>query len=261
MNQDEIDYLNEAEFDTFFNALFPYGILGNDVLNEFGPGLKWEFPTWRSFARSLFTLLPGSWQPQFSIEISNTKYECRTSLESRVLKAEHPAFVLHVAQCLWDVFSDNNQVITADGRGVADWGFRGWSHFMNEQITKTTVQWREEDYFYFGLGDYQHSDVYDVNEIYLMIFRRLKAQGADWLYNPPEIFGITLGATAEAANASRSGKRLSPEEEAFIKDLQAMREALQAMNEGLRSTVVSNTPPPVAAYRSIFGRNPRGWPS
>ncbi|MBL9171552.1 MAG: hypothetical protein JNN07_27725 [Verrucomicrobiales bacterium] len=258
MNQDETDYLSEAELDAFFNALFPHGILGNDVLNEFGPGLKWKFPTWRSLARSLFTLVPGSWQPQFSIEIANTKYESRTSLGSRVLEAEHPQFVLHVAQCLWDVFSDNNQVITADGRGVGNWGFRGWSHFMNEQITKTRELWREEDYFYFGLGDYQHSHVYDVNEIHLMIFRRLKAQGADWLYNPPENFLMMLGETASDVGASRSGKRLCPEEEALIKDLIAMREALPGMHQGLLGTVCSD-PPPVAAYRSIYGRNPRGW--
>jgi hypothetical protein len=262
MSQDEIHYLNEAEVEAFFNALFPYGIVGNDVLNEFGPGLKWEFPTWRSLARSLFTLLPGSWQPRFSIEISNTKYESRNRLDSRVLRAERPALAMHVAQCLWDVFSDNNQVITSDGRGVADWGFRGWSHFMNEQIAKTIGQWREENYFYFAMGDYQHSHVYDVNEIYLMIFRRLKAHGADWLYNPPESFLMTVGATDETVNASRSGRRLCPEEEAVIKELQAMRESVPGMNQGLRGTWASiPPPPPVAAYQSIFGGDPRGWSS
>ena len=262
MHQDEIDYLNEAELDAFFNALFPYGILGNDVLNEFGSRLKWQSPFWLSFARSLFALLPGSWQPPLGIEISNAKYESRNSLESRVLKAERPAVAMHVAQCLWDVFSDNNQVITADGRGVADWSFRDWSHFMNEQIAKTTGQWREDDYFYFALCDYQHSDVYDVNEIYLMIFRRLKAHGADWLYHPPELFAITLGATAAVVNARRAGTHLCLEEQQFLKDYQAMREDLQKINEGLRQTLISRPPPPpVAAYRSVYGRHPQGWPS
>jgi hypothetical protein len=51
-----------------------------------------------------------------------------------------------VGLCLWDVCSDNHEVIAADGR-VADIGsFRGAGRFLDEYLTRDQDGWREGDY-------------------------------------------------------------------------------------------------------------------
>ena len=57
-----------------------------------------------------------------------------------------------VGMCLWDIFSDNHDVIAADGR-LADIGsFRGAGAFIDEHLTRDQDGWREGDYMRFYMG-------------------------------------------------------------------------------------------------------------
>lgn len=50
-----------------------------------------------------------------------------------------------VGLCLWDVFSDNHDVIAADGR-ISDIGsFRGAGAFLDEHLARSQDSWREGD--------------------------------------------------------------------------------------------------------------------
>lgn len=51
-----------------------------------------------------------------------------------------------VGLCLWDVFSDNDDVIAADGRAVDIGSFRGAGAFLDEHLTRGQDCWREGDY-------------------------------------------------------------------------------------------------------------------
>ena len=94
--------------------------------------------------------------------------------------------------CLWDVFSDNHDVIAADGR-VADIGsFRGASRFLDSHLSRDQDGWRREDYLRFYLGTIGISRRADLMPVYAMIFRRLKAMGADWVYHFPELGSSSL---------------------------------------------------------------------
>lgn len=63
-----------------------------------------------------------------------------------------------VGRRLWDIFSDNHEVIAADGR-VADIGsFRGASAFLDECASGIRGTWREGDYMRFYLGTIWMSD-------------------------------------------------------------------------------------------------------
>jgi hypothetical protein len=54
-----------------------------------------------------------------------------------------------VGLCLWDTFSDNHEVIAADGR-LADIGsFRGAGAFTDEHLTRERNGCREGDYLRF----------------------------------------------------------------------------------------------------------------
>ena len=46
-------------------------------------------------------------------------------------------------QCLWDVFSDNHEVIAADGRLVNMGSFRGASAFLDEHVSGDSCSGRE----------------------------------------------------------------------------------------------------------------------
>lgn len=57
-----------------------------------------------------------------------------------------------VGLCLWDTFSDNHEVIAADGR-LADIGsLRGTGAFIDEHLTRDRDGWREGDYMRFYMG-------------------------------------------------------------------------------------------------------------
>ena len=82
-----------------------------------------------------------------------------------------------VGLCLWDVFSDNHDVIIADGR-VADIGsFRAAGAFLDEHLTRGQDRWREGDYLRFYLGTIWISRRADLTPVYAMIFRRLRSVG------------------------------------------------------------------------------------
>ncbi len=58
-----------------------------------------------------------------------------------------------IGQCLWDIFSNNHEVIATDGR-VADIGsFRGASAFLDEYVSgHASSARREEDHMRFYMG-------------------------------------------------------------------------------------------------------------
>ena len=98
-----------------------------------------------------------------------------------------------VGLCLWDVFSDNHDVITADGR-VADIGsFRGAGAFLDEHLMGNRGGWDEGDYLRFYLGTIWINARADLTPMYAMIFRRIKALGGDWVYHFPELGLVDLG--------------------------------------------------------------------
>ena len=89
-----------------------------------------------------------------------------------------------VGLCLWDIFSDNHEVIAADGR-LADIGsFRGSGAFIDQHLTSGNDWWREGDYLRFCLGTMWIARRADLAPVYAMIFSRLKALGADWATFP-----------------------------------------------------------------------------
>jgi hypothetical protein len=107
-----------------------------------------------------------------------------------------------VGLCLWDIFSDNHDVIAADGR-IADIGsFRGAGAFLDEYLTRDQEGWRDGDYMRFYMGTIWISRRADLMPVYSMIFRRLKAAGADWVYHFPEIGIVELARADDVDKAA-----------------------------------------------------------
>lgn len=100
-----------------------------------------------------------------------------------------------VGLCLWDVFSDNHDVITADGRSADIGSFRGAGAFLDKHLTGDRGGRREGDYLRFYLGTIWICGRADLTPVYVMIYRRIKALGGDWICHFPHVGLVDLGAS------------------------------------------------------------------
>ncbi len=91
-----------------------------------------------------------------------------------------------LGQCLWDVFSDNHDVIAADGRIVSLGSFRGSGGFLADFLEYGPTppppddpddlwsSWDRSDYLRFYMGTAFISGRADLTPVYALIFRRLQ---------------------------------------------------------------------------------------
>lgn len=162
-----------------------------------------------------------------------------------------------VGLCLWDVFSDNHDVIAADGRAVDIGAFRGAGAFLDEHLTRDQDRWREGDYLRFYLGTISVSRRADLTPVYAMIFRRVRSLGADWVYHFSELYLTELAPNDPGAEQSASYSA----SESAAAEMARFRAEIEEMNASAREEAMDRPPPAtVCAYRQVYGRDPRGWP-
>jgi hypothetical protein len=171
-----------------------------------------------------------------------------------------------VGLCLWDIFSDNHDVIAADGRFADIGSFRGAGAFLDEYLTCDQEGWRDGDYMRFYMGTIWISRRAELTHVYAMIFRRLTMVGADWVYHFPEIGIVEL---APADDTDKAGDRYSVSQAAVAEleaeqrrvEVERFRAELREANARAREVAMDRPPPAtVHAYRLVYGRDPRGWP-
>lgn len=283
METRETKRLTDPELHALFDRLFPHGFCGADVLAEiapegwehspllvcFHPSVKQLFEErltihrnleeWRRLGRLRGGTTAVDPRPEPTLE------DVRRGFEPSPVDQDEEVTEL-VGLCLWDVFSDNHDVIVADGR-VADIGsFRGAGAFLDEHLTRDQDGWREGDYLRFYLGTIWISRRADLAPVYAMIFRRLKAMDADWVYHFPEVGIIELTPPGDTDN---SDKRYSVSQSAVAEleaqqrraEVERFRAELREANARAREEAMDQPPPAtVRAYRQVHGRDPRGWP-
>ena len=254
--------LTNDECVALFRRLFPRGVAGQDVLAEIAPG-NWErsplaaafHPSVEQvhrealrFHRSAAHLMrrrpPPASPPEPTVD------EIRRTWRDEPADADREVRDL-VGRCLWDVFSDNHEVIAADGRAVDIGSFRGAGGFIADLLSAEPGT-RGYDYVDFYMGTLWIAHRADLTPVFTAIFRRLVAQGCDWRYTFPQVYLVDFG----DLDALPLGERLERERQRAEMDAmveEGHREALE---------VAKNRPPPstVAAYRRVFGHWPRGWP-
>ena len=249
------DRLTEHECEVLFDRLIPHGVAGDDVLAEIAPE-GWErSPLLAVFHPSLEQVHGETvrmhrnldrWRPpdDRGLKPEPTLEDTRASWHETPVAREREVREL-VAMCLWDVFSDNNDVHTPDGR-VADIGsFRGAAGFLADRLDRETRE-RQYDYMDFYMGSIWVRQRADLTPVYRAIFRRLRDLDCDWQYVFPRLYAFNLRGDAE-----REGDREESE----------LQETLEA---SYRESVeeARHEPPPatVAAYREVYGQFPPGWP-
>ena len=171
-----------------------------------------------------------------------------------------------IGLCLWDVFSNNRDVVAAGGRTVDIGSFRGASAFLDEHLTRGQDGWREGDHMRFYMGTIWLARRADLTPVDAMIFRRLRAVGADWVYHFPQVFVTEFGPRDSDAGRSASYSV----SESAVAELEAQkrraetapfRAGLDQANVRAREHALDQPPPAVVrAYREVYRRDPLGRP-
>jgi hypothetical protein len=280
----EAKRLTGRELHALFDELFPHGFASADVLAEIAPegwehspllacfhpsveqlfeervALHRNLEEWRQLRRKRKGETTVTHEPEPTIDDVRREYEpLPVNEEDEVTEL--------VGLSLWDVFSDNHDVIATDGR-LADIGsFRAVGAFLDEYLTRSEEGRTDGDYLTFYLGTIWISRRADLQPVCAMIFRRLKAAGADWVYHFPELGIVDLGASDDDTDKPNKAYSLS---EAAVAELNAQqrraeverfRAELREANARAREEAMDLPPPAtVRAYRQVYGRDPRGWP-
>ena len=173
--------------------------------------------------------------------------------------------------CLWDIFSNNHEVIAADGRIVDLGSFRGSagviSDFYESLPALDNADLRDADgsgYMDFYMGTYCLGKRADLTPIYRVIFRRLKALGADWSYSFPRLHLIDFSGCKNDSSASydpSTAFQKEAERIAKASEVTAMRRKLdRELQSAKRKARTQKPPATVASYQAVYGKFPIGWP-
>lgn len=177
--------------------------------------------------------------------------------------------------CLWDVFSDNHDVIATDGRVVHLGSFRGSAGVIADFFEGSRGRdegsedgiwsaWNGGDYMRFYMGTWGMARRADLGPVYRLIFHRLKSLGADWAYSFPRLHLIDFGPREEdAGTAYDPSAALAKETErkARADELRKMRQKMERYTLAAKREARRNEPPAtVRAYQEVFRKFPADWP-
>lgn len=298
---------SEAECIEEFHRLFPQGLAGEDVLAEIAPAGWEKSPLTSAFHPTLDQVYEEA--VGFHENLENlpwskagdkkekrpapTREEIAAEFEETPIEPRHECAQL-VGECLWDIFSDNHEVVAPDRRVLDLGSFRASAGFIADfakpdlkpfelpelppELSKFSLKLPEGfppidmSYMQFYMGSSRTARRTDLAPIYHMIFRRLKARGHDWVYHFPELHIVDMRPLKEQMDeeaGEKSWESYDPsesfgkeaEEAEHDREIDEMREKLA---EGHREAIEASRdkPPPrtVLAYRAVYGRFPQGWP-
>lgn len=236
---DDRQTLGEDELRAEFDALFPVGWAGPDVLAELAPGGWAGSPLAAVFHPSPAQVYQESVRAHRNLAALGrrpdapppppepTLAEITAAHQDEPVEPERECREL-VGRCLWDIFSDNHEVLSADGRRLDLGSHRAAGGFLADVVNaqggppppprpelppdlmaslfpptdnpahaELMEQMRKE---MFGDGGYTYLDFYmgtttvsgraDLRPVYALIFRRLRGRELDWVYHFPRLYAV-----------------------------------------------------------------------
>jgi hypothetical protein len=170
-----------------------------------------------------------------------------------------------LARCIWDVFSDNNDVINNNKRYHIG-SFRGAARFIAERLNKYSK--KQYDYMDFYMGSFTYEDHCDLTPIYEWIFKQLKNEDCDWLFHFTQLglvdFGGSKNLNPTPMNEYDPNLAIESElkENEDQKKKDAFREKIEEINAQEREDALYKPPPYIVqAYKNIYHKLPVGWVS
>ena len=236
---------------------------------EFSRNLKRLFSLRRSKTGESAEVSPDEPEPTFEEFLANNPASNREVSAEQAI--DEPAELLGL--CLWDVFSDNHDVIAADGRIVHLGSFRGSAGMISDFFEGFPRSADDADdgwdtrgcgYMDFYMGTGWVGRRADLGPVYRLIFKRLQAHGADWAYAFPRIHVIDFGSREEDSGTDydpSAALEKEAERKARAEELRQMRRKMDHDTLSAKREARRNKPPAtVRAYQDVFGSFPAGWP-
>ncbi len=272
---------SDAELLAEFDSLFPQGLAGPDVVQElapegwenspllavFHPALEQVYDETVRIHRNIAQLRkPDDRSPPLP---EPTLDEVAQNYAERPVEAAREVREL-VGMCLWDVFSDNHEVVGPDERMLDLGSFRGSGGFLADFLNRGIHQ-ECYDYMDFYMGTIWIAQRADLGPVYRMIFRRLHSRQLDWVYHFPRLYAIDMAPLKDALDQKDEpdwlnyspSDALAKEEEQKQRE-QQLAELRESFDEGYRESIEEalKRPPPttVLAYQVVYRRDPLGWP-
>lgn len=276
--EDDLDEyrLREPECEEILNRLFPRGLAGQVVLSQIAtegwersPFLRVLHPTPDGLFRQAKKLHQESEEFQDPSEAAGppSTFEEAVKNAQSYPRGTRPVEECEeiVGRCLWDIFSDNHDVWTPEGRIVHLGSFRGTGGFLADWLNAKAGM-AKYNYLDFYMGSGRLGARVDIAPIYRLIFRRVKSQNLGWIYHFPKL-GIAMfekpGDDTRPIEEYDPSQALTEEEERKNRAQEAAR-LMVGLDEDYRKAVEQareNDPPDtVQTYREVYGHLPRGWP-
>ncbi|MEM9847710.1 MAG: hypothetical protein AAF847_07460 [Bacteroidota bacterium] len=167
---------------------------------------------------------------------------------------------------LWTIFSNNHDVINAEGEVHTLGSFRGSGRFIADLLNEYYPSKAEFVYLDFYCADQFLEDrVEDLRPIYNTFFTRLKAADCDWKYAFPRTFLISFDRPDEEKDdpenydpATAMQQKLEREEKR--KEVAEFQRKLDEDYEARKEEAKYNPPPVIVqCYQEIYGRLPEGY--
>jgi hypothetical protein len=173
--------------------------------------------------------------------------------------------------CLWDIFSNNHEVIAADGRIVDLGSFRGSAGVISDFYESLPAPEAADRHYAGGCG---YMDFYmgtcwlgkraDLTPVYQFIFRRLKALGADWSYAFPQVHLIDFGPREDDPSVpydpSATFQKEAEEKTKAVEITEMRRKLDRDLRSAKRKARTQQPPATVQSYQTLYYKFPIGWP-
>lgn len=196
--------LTENECEQLFDALFPRGLDGDDVLMALAPEGWDRSPLRFCFHPTVEQIFEESVRIHRNLANFRRRDDPRPSLPEPTLdeiRADDRCKPIQpreecrqlLGRCLWDVFAENHEVIAPDRR-LCDLGsFRAAAGFIADWLTgRLEPRGPGYDYMDFYLGTIMIGERTDLTAVYELIFQRLRNDGCDWKYTLPRLYLVDL---------------------------------------------------------------------
>lgn len=238
----ESEWLNEQTSFDLLKRIFPRGLQSADLLTA---------------------LCPEGWQNSSLKPLLESASETDQQ-EPAIAKLGHMAGL-----CLWDILSDNHELILSDRRVVHLGSFRAAAGIISDFAAgERSIGFRSgEDYLDFYMGTWAIKNRNALKPIYRYIFSRLRECGVDWKYSFPRLQVIRLEPqedhTTENFESYDPSASFAAEqkEQAENEQYVRMQEELEKLHQESIELARSKPPPEtVQAYFEVFGRWPSAWP-
>jgi hypothetical protein len=220
------EWLTEQESFNLLERMFPTGLRSTDVLSA---------------------LCPQGWQNSSSKRLFEGTRE--TTKEDDIAKLGYL-----IGLCLWDILSDNHDLILPDGRVVHLGSFRATAGIISDFVAEECpMDFRSgEGYLEFYLGTWAIKNRTALKPIYRHIFSRLRECDVDWKYSFPRLLVIRFKPEEEhfenydpsAAFAAEQKER--EENEQYVR----MQEELEKLHQ--ESIELARSKPPPETVQAYF---------